>query len=469
MPDSLPLDTLQTLASGFFFFGVMFIVTLAIVIVIHELGHYIAARLCGVHIETFAFGFGKELFGFGGGPFKTRWSVCRYPLGGFVKLFGDVDPNNPLVWDHKNDCARTLSAEELEVSFCTKTVWQRIFVVAAGPAINIMLTFLIFLCTFTTYGQRSKWPVITAIAVDSPAHKAGIEIGDFLLEMDGKKIRRLEDIHDITWYENPPEPHTYKIRRDHNIISKTFSARRIVYTDKKGVPQEHGQTGMVRMGAVYIKDIKAVQNTPTEDKPEKARMLIAQNFDKIIQIALPFRDESKKEDFFMVSFPSDFNKHLNDPDDEDYDTAFFLDPEDQFFIRLNVIEAVQESLFSIKKMSVDSYKLVSVAYKGKTDEPVIGGIGKISEQTGKAAKDGLYDYIMFVAAFSLMIAFINLLPIPVLDGGFLVFLSYEAITGHPVSPRIQDIAMIIGLVLLGGIMIIANVSDLIAMLGGAHS
>ncbi len=457
----------QNAAENVFFYGFMFVVTLAVVIIVHEFGHYWAARKCGVHVEQFSFGFGKELFGFGGGDFKTRWSFCLFPLGGYVKLFGDVDVNDPIVWDHKNDCTRTLSEEELKHAFCTKSVWQRIFIVAAGPSINFLLAFTIFLLVFATYGQRSKPLIINGLAVDSPAYVAGIKTGDVFTEMDGKKIRRLEDVYDLTWYELPPKPHEYTILRGDQVVNIGFTARHIEYINKKGVAKSHGQTGMIRLNAIKFEEIVSVEGVPTEDQPDKTRELLLKSMDRDILIGLPFKKD--RIDDYIIHIPSAVNDHLSDPDHEYYNRVLLSDPDNQYFLRLSPLEACGRSLFLIQKIMVDGYKLISVAHKGLTDEPLLGGIGKISQHTARAAKAGFYDYIMFVAGFSLMIAVMNLLPIPVLDGGFLIFLAYEVIRGKPVPMRVQNIAMIIGLVILGGIMIIANVSDLISMLTDIES
>ncbi|MGH1403208.1 MAG: RIP metalloprotease RseP [Alphaproteobacteria bacterium] len=461
--DSSLSSLLHGIAEDLFLFGFMLIATLAIVIIIHEFGHYIAARLCGVFVEQFSFGFGKEIWGFGGKkPMTTRWSICAFPIGGFVKLFGDVDPNNPIVWDHDNNCARTLSQSELEYSFCTKPLWQRAMIVAAGPCINFFLFLLILTVTFTVYGQRSHRPIINALSVGTAAHEAGIEIGDIILEMDGTPIQRLSDVYDHTLHETPPQPHTYTILRNGKRIEKSFTARILTYTSKKGVEKEHGQTGMVRLGGMKLSKISYINDIDIAEQPEKARTIIIENFDTPLRIGFKFR-ESKVDEYIAI-FPQEHNEHLRDLDSEKKNKAFFMDPEDEFFIKTSAIVSLQRAMASFQSTIKSSYKLISVAYKGKTEQPVIGGIGRMSEQTAKAVKAGTYDYIMFIAMLSLMIGIINILPIPALDGGYLLFYIYEAIVGKPISPRIQDACLLIGLVFLMGIMIFANINDLLSLI-----
>ncbi len=462
---------LHVIAENLFLYGVMFIVTIAIVIVVHEFGHYLAAKLCGVHIEQFSFGFGKEILGIGGRKRNsslktTRWSICLLPIGGYVKLFGDVDVNDPQLWDSEVERARTLTDEELDVAFCTKSVWQRMFIVAAGPAINIVLTLCIFCSVFTLHGELSNPLVINQILVGAPADQANIKLGDQIINMDGKSLRRLDDLHDITMGEMPPKPHKYTIMRDGKLIDITFTARIAEYINRKGVAEKHGQTGMAYTRRIGLKYIKSVDGIGTNNAPGKARELIAERFGKVVTIDVAYRDEVSRgisgKDEFIAIIPAEYNTHFNNPQSDDYKNVHFVDVDRPFYLRIPIYEALTRSFSNIYRMTASSFKLIAVAYKGKTDEPVIGGIGKISEKTGDAVKGGIYDYMMFIAGFSFMIALVNLMPIPVLDGGFLIFLTYEALTGRPVSPRFQSIALIIGLVFLLGIMIIANITDFVS-------
>lgn len=464
-------DVLGSAMENIFLFGVMFIVSLSIVIMVHEFGHYIAARICGVHVEQFAFGFGKEIIGFQkAGEYRTRFSLCLFPLGGFVKLFGDVDPDNPIVWDKVNERERRLSDDELARSFCTKNVWKRIFIVAAGPCINILLTILIITATFTIHGRASLPVVVTAIAQGSAAHEAGIKINDTILEMDGKPLRSLNDVYAITWNENPPEEHTYKIIRNGQEIQISYAANHVKYTSKKGIVTEHGQTGMVRMAALLFEDMLSIDGRPIDNK-DKAKAFILQNFDKHLVIEVQYKEENT--DHFQVLFPKRYNSHLTniDPskDDTFSDRVFLGNPEENLFVKLGVIEAFVTSFRIMQGIVVGTYKLISVAHKGKTDEPVLGGVMKISQHSADAVQGGIYTYLLFLAGFSFVIAFINLLPIPVLDGGYLVFLFYEVIARKSLPTRVQEIAMIIGLVILVGIMILGNVSDLISLLSSIQS
>lgn len=466
----LDLSLLNLLAENFFFYVVMFVVTLAIVIILHEFGHYLAARVCGVHVQQFAMGFGPEIVGFGDsnpkeGRYQTRWSLCLFPIGGYVKLFGDVDRDNPVVWDKDDHCARRLSEEELNHAFCTKSVWKRIFIVFAGPAINILFTLVLLVSLYTFHGQSSQPVIINAVKVGSSAETAGIQIGDEILKMDGVSIRRLGDIYDITKAENPPQPHTYLINRDGRRLEITHTAAYVTYEDKKGVERQHGQTGMVRINAIKFEDVESFNGLDTINKPELARQFLTENMDQKIVLGLRIRSTSNRldQDYFNVIIPSEHNDHLSNPDHKLYNQVQLVDKNSSFFVRLPFLEAVQETGQFFVNSLVNSYKLMAALSQGKNEERVLGGVGTISKKTAEATQAGFYSYIVFIAVLSYMIGLINLLPIPVFDGGYLLFLFYEVVSGKPVSQKVQNIAIIFGLVFLLGIMIIANVGDVLLL------
>lgn len=452
-------------------FVFMVILTLAIVVLVHEWGHYLVARIFGVHVEEFAFGFGKEIVGFGGKG-KTRFSVRAFPLGGFVKLFGDADPNNPNIWDKEKEYVRPLTDEEKEISYCTKAAWKRFLIVAAGPSINVLLTLIIMISVFTIYGQKSHPNIINMIAVDSASDKAGIKIGDIIVAMDGKRNRRIEDVHSLTWREDPAVPHTYTILRNGEMLDITYTAKRLEYENVKGVELRHGQTGMLNLTSVsLVNDVLSINDKNVKGQLDKARELIIKNFDKeiIISIESYRKGEKGTGNPFITKFPAAYNAHIADPDHQQYNSANISDPDKKLLVKLPIIEAIRNSVVLLKDAVVNSCKALQATFKGKNDDPVVAGVGKISESVGNAVKAGAYDYVMMIAIFSFMIAVINILPIPALDGGHLVFLTYEIIRGKALSAQIQAIATTVGLVILLGIMVLANISDFLSFISNVSS
>lgn len=465
MQDIIDTELLAYIADNFFVYGTSLLFTLFIVVSLHEAGHYFAARLCGVRVEKFAFGFGHELFGFGGKNGNTRWSFCVIPLGGYIKIFGDVDPNNPQIYDKSMGRARPMRDYERLEAYYSKTVWQRMFIVFAGPLANLCLTVLIFVSVFTFYGERSKPVYINSILVGSNADKAGIEIGDQIISMDGERIRRLEDIYAKTWHEKPPRDHTYQIMRNGQELEITFAARYVVYEATNGVPMSHGQTGMSRIYGVELEDIIGV-NGVHYDHVDDVRQQIIQNFDQIVEIKAPFNGAADMDlpDSFRVVFSSQNNEHLLNPEDDSFNQAFVASSTERYYVKLGFMEAFASSFDKMKAGLVGTYQLLRATILGKNDSRMIAGVGKLSSHTGEAYQAGLYEFFMAIAVFSYMIAIVNLLPIPGLDGGHLLFLTIEKIIGRPVSQKIQSITLLMGLAFLWGIMIFANIGDVLLLL-----
>lgn len=445
---------------GSFFYVLIPLVSLMLVIVIHELGHYGVARYFGVRIEKFSFGFGRELIGKTDRN-GTRWSWSLWPLGGFVKIFGDVDPDDPYVWSELEKRRLPMTEEQKSVAFCYKPVWQRVLIVLAGPVFNFLFFILILFALFTLWGESYTPPVVNAMDINAPAYEGGVRLGDTVLDIDGTPIYSWFEVHVRTYYEEPRE-RQFKILRDGEVVNIALMPEVENYVDKKGISRAHGRVGMVHLKGVKFEDVKAVNGVNTEGKPETVRDMLSGLMDQDVTVAFRFRE--KDNDYFITRFPSVYNRHLEDPDHRHYDKIFVGDPDKNYYKPRSIGDAVDVIVFKTQKFFDESFKLVSVVLKGKTEQPAIGGVSKIAEFSGDSAKNGLYSFIVFLAFFSLIIGFMNLMPIPLLDGGYLMFLGYEALAGKPLSQRVQDMAIIIGLVILGGIMIFANVSDLVRLL-----
>ncbi len=166
----------------------IFIAVLTIVVFIHELGHFLVARWCGVTVKAFSIGFGPEIFGFND-KHGTRWRFAWIPLGGYVKFMDDENAASK----PSPDALRKMTPEERAGSFHAKPVWQRSAVVAAGPIANFILAIAIFAGLNLAVGVRDRQPVIDAVVADLPAARAGVMQGDIIKTIDGRGIETLED------------------------------------------------------------------------------------------------------------------------------------------------------------------------------------------------------------------------------------------------------------------------------------
>lgn len=445
---------------GAFYYVLIPLLSLMLVIVVHEMGHYMVARRFGVRIDKFSFGFGREIIGRTDRR-GTRWSLSLWPLGGFVKIFGDVDPDDPLVWSEEEKRRIPMTRDQRDVAFCFKPIWQRALIILAGPLFNFVFFMLVLFTLFISWGEDYVPPIVNALDIHAAGYESGIKLGDKIVEIDGAPIRRWFEIHIRTYYDEPRE-RMFKILRDGEFITLPLTPKAEHYTDKKGVERAHGRAGVVHFKGIKLKEIASVNGVETQDQPEKVRELLKNLLDQDVIVGIQFRED--RADEFLLRFPSIHNKHLDHPEDDLYDIVYVSDPDKRHYLRHSPAVAVEAIIFKTYKFFDESIKLIGVVLKGKTEQPAIGGVTKIAEFSGDSAKSGIYSFIVFLAYFSLIIGFMNLMPIPLLDGGYLVFLGYEALVGKPLSQRVQDMAIIIGLVFLGGIMIFANVSDLVRLL-----
>ena len=176
-----------------------FVVVLSVLVFVHEWGHYIVARLCGVKVETFSIGFGKEIFGWTDKT-GTRWKVSWVPLGGYVQMFGDVDPASGQHADgvKEGETVRPFSDAEKKVAFYTQHVGKRSAIVVAGPMINFLFAIFIMTALFAIEGQPYIPPIAASVMEGSAAEKAGIKPDDKVIAVDGQKIEKFQDLVELT-------------------------------------------------------------------------------------------------------------------------------------------------------------------------------------------------------------------------------------------------------------------------------
>ncbi len=355
-----------------------YVVILTILVFVHEFGHFIVGRWCGVKVNVFAIGFGPELFGFTDKK-NTRWKFCAIPLGGYVKFAGDA--NGASMPD-----SSTLSAmdqEERDGSLFFKPVWKRALIVAAGPIANFILAIALFAGLFYVRGLPILQPVIGIVKVGSPAEAGGLKFGDRILRIDGALINSFEDLVS-TVSINSNNPLKFNVEREGQDIALTITPQLVERSTNLGVDR-HGQ-----IGAQSTQDAK-------------------------------------------------------------YFTVKSLTPVEA------VIYGAQKSWFIIDRTV--RYFGGLIAGREKADQ-ISGPIG-IAHVTGEMAKDGLPSLIFLAAVISVSLGFFNLLPVPILDGGHLVYFLVEAIRRRPLSLGVQEFGFRIGMGLLAMLILFATYNDLV--------
>jgi regulator of sigma E protease len=352
-----------------------FIAILSVLIFVHEYGHFWVARRCGVFVEIFSIGFGRELFGWHD-RHGTRWRVAILPLGGYVRMRGDADESSA-----PDDAAvARMTPAERAMAFPAQPVLSRMAIVAAGPAANVLFAIVVMAITFMWVGQSYTPPVVGEVLADSPASTAGLKTGDRFLRLDGSNVQRFEDLQRIVSL-HPGETMMAEIERDQQILQIALTPERIERPDSFGNPQAFGRIGVARTG------YEVMHHDPLSA----------------------------------------------------------------------TVEAVHQS-WVLTKTIVD---VISQIITGARPANEIGGVARIAHMSGEVTQIGFTAVLHFMVLLSLNLALINLLPVPMLDGGHLLFFVIEALRGKPLPEKVRDAGLRIGFGLVIALMVFASWNDLV--------
>jgi regulator of sigma E protease len=352
-----------------------FIAILSVLVFIHEYGHFWVARRCGVFVEIFSIGFGRELFHWYDRR-GTRWRVAVLPLGGYVRMRGDADASSA----PDEAAVRAMTPEDRATSFPCQPVLNRIAIVAAGPAANLLFAIVVMAVTFMTIGQSFTPPVVGEVIADSPAASAGLMPGDRFVEVNGESVQRFEDLQRIVALR-PGEPLSAEINRAGETLILTLTPERVEQEDRHGNMQAIGRIGVTRTGYEQVR---------------------------------------------------------HDP-----------------------LTAVAESFRQTWALVGTIFDVVGQIIAGDRPANEIGGVARIAEMSGEVAQHGLIATLNFMVLLSINLALINLLPVPMLDGGHLVFFFIEAIRGKPLSEKVRETGLRFGFGLVIALMIFASWNDLV--------
>lgn len=372
-------------------YGGPFVLVISVLVFVHEWGHYIVARWCGVKVEKFSIGFGPEIFGWTD-RHGTRWKFSWIPLGGYVQMFGDSDPASGHPSDEvydENGKIRKMTKAEKKVAFYTQDLWKRSAIVFAGPAINYIFAILLLTGLFMTHGQPYTPPIAATLIEGAPAELAGIQPDDKIIAINGEKMKRFEDLVRVT-----------------SVNLDTPMEVRLLRANGDGTWDEDSPITLMV--------------TPTVHEVED-------NFG--------FRHEIGRIGIFSPSGQSGLEKH-------------------------NVFTAFGASVSESWRLTVLTLKGVWQMISGTRNAEELGGILRMGAYAGEFAQAGIISFITFAALLSINLGLINLFPIPLLDGGHLVFYAFEAVKGKPLPAKVQEYALRTGLVMVLGIMLFATWNDL---------
>jgi len=441
-----------------------FIIVLGVLIFFHEFGHFLVARLFGVGVEKFSLGFGPRLIGKKIGI--TDYRLSAIPLGGYVKMVGE-EPD------------AEIDPADLSLSFTHKPVFQRILIVAAGPAFNLLLAIVIFFVSFSITGIDDIKPVIRQVQKDSVAQKAGLQVQDRIVSIDDSGI---DAWYDINAALADSQGKTLRIGVVRNDAVLNIDVKPEL---KQGLDLLGDSISYYDLGISALPELKAIIGDLSPGFPaEKADLKTG---DQIIAInGIPIDSWRQMQsiisssggaeltisirragEVFEVNLTPQFvedKNHLGQVEKR-YLIGISNQPmdipqADLVTKRLNPIKAAVESLKRTYSICALMIRSVVKMIDGSIPKENLGGPIMIAKLAGDQAKQGIDKLIQFIAFISINLAILNLLPIPVLDGGHLLFFTIEGIKGRPVNLKVREVAQQVGLFILILLMILVFYNDI---------
>jgi regulator of sigma E protease len=437
-----------------------FLVTLAILIVFHEFGHYAVARLAGVKVLRFSVGFGKVVAR-RTDRHGTEWALAAIPLGGYVKMLDEREA--------------PVASEQLDQTFNRKSLGARSAIVAAGPLANFLLAIVLFWALF-----MSGVPILKAVlgepAAGTPAAVAGMQSGERVTAVNGEPVESFQDLH---W-----------LALKHALTTSSLSIETV---DAEGVPQSRTLLVPERTASFEQSPLRGLglerylpplapelaQLTPggvaeraglqpgdrilaIDDRPvsqwDEVVAMVRQSPD----IRLRFQVQRQDRVFEYAVLPEAVGAAGQTSGRigaaPKIDPALFAPYQDE--ARYGPIESFTRALDRTWELSIFSLRMLGRMLIGEASLKNLSGPITIADYAGQSAESGLTSFIAFLALVSVSLGVLNLLPVPLLDGGHLLYYFAEFLTGKPVPDRVQEIGQRIGIGLLGLLMFFAIFNDL---------
>jgi regulator of sigma E protease len=454
------MNLLHTLAS--------FVVALGILIVVHEYGHYLAARICNVKVLCFSVGFGRPLLVWRRGRDATEWILAAVPFGGYVKMLDEREG--------------PVAAAERERAFNRQNVWRRIFIVVAGPVFNLLFAIAVYAGLFL-YGLPEPRPIVGEPAAGTFAHAAGLRAGDTVRSVGGEPI--------ATWQELRWRVIQGALQREALLLEvsnerEAIAQRKLDLTSFPAADFEGD--ALERIGLrLYRPPLVPVFGTIVPLSPaERAGLKVG---DRVVEAggkAIAYWEELVQAIRARPGAPLRLSIERNGerialevvPDTVNVGSvqigrigAAPRVPEshaDRILVRVNYgpLGALAKACSKTADIALFSLKMLGRMLIGEVSWKHLSGPVTIADYAGQSAQMGWLSYVTFLALISISLAVLNLLPIPLLDGGHLLYYAVEIIRGSPVSERAMELGQRVGLALLLLMMAFAFYNDLNRLFSG---
>jgi regulator of sigma E protease len=444
-----------------------FVLTLAILVVIHEYGHFAVARWCGVRVLRFSVGFGKVIAR-RQGKHGTEWALSAIPLGGYVKMLDEREGE--------------VAAEDLPYAFNRKPVLQRMAIVVAGPLANLILAILLYWALFV-HGVTVLKPIVAAPPAGTPAALAGLNGGDTVVTVNGQAVEDWQGLH---WEVLKQGLRDGQVAIETRARDGSLAFRQL---DLAGIELADGDNDpMARIGLKrYLPEFAARIGETLPNSPAAQAGLrgddtvlaidgqaVAKWEDMVAMVRasperpLRFRIERAGQPIELTITPEaaqDQGQSIGrigaTPRVDEAQLALLRDE-----VRFGPVEAMKRALYRTWDLSTFSLEMMGRLVTGQASLKNISGPVTIADYAGRSAEAGLTSFIAFLALISVSLAVLNLLPIPLLDGGHLLYYFAEFLTGRPVPDAVQETGQKIGAALLAALMFFALYNDLQRLLAG---
>jgi regulator of sigma E protease len=428
------------------------IIVLGVMILVHEWGHFIVARMCGVRVDVFSVGMGPRIWGFHRGP--TDYRVSALPIGGYVRMAGE-NPTDE----------RTGDPDE----FLSKPRWQRALIILAGPTMNILMALVIAIGMFWAGGQpvpafmKSK-PVVSWVLKDTPAAQAGIQPGDVLLAINGKRVHTWNDVVWKSMFFTPNETLPVLVQNDsHQAALQVHTSQAAGQADLFGYPVEEVTIGSLLPGAPAEKDgLKPGDRILAVDGSRYiSREMISEDVAESDGKPVPIIIERGGQTLHLVLHPVYGN----------------LEGQKRWYVGMTFSSPVVPATFGTAVQAGVRYNvmltaaivnMVAMLVEHKAKLKQLSGPVGIAKVSGEAAREGLAPFMLIMAIVSLNLGILNLLPIPILDGWHILTLGVEGTIRRDLSMAVKERALQVGLIFLLLLILIVTYNDVLKLITPPH-
>ncbi|WP_136417327.1 RIP metalloprotease RseP [Herbaspirillum sp. ST 5-3] len=447
---------------------IAFLVALGVLVMVHELGHYWVARWCGVKVLRFSIGMGRIVYSRRIGPDQTEWALSALPFGGYVKML-----------DAREQDLSNLPAEDLKREFTRQPVLKRIAIVAAGPLANFLLAIAVFAGLYT-YGVPEPTTRVRAVPEKSAAYQAGLRGGELITSVNGDRVRVWSDLRwKLMQLAIEKTPAQLEVQRPNPAVSSgNVSGNVTVRLDGLSTEDLEGDF-LSKLGI----DLARPPATLAKIMPDGPAMNAGlREGDRVLEVngrpivdglafvelvrssagrQLDLRVLRKGEEFHIAITPESYSK--NNQIYGRIKVEVPLAPE-MVIASESPLPAVAKAIRKTWDTSALTLKMLGKMVVGEVSWKNITGPITIADYAGQTARIGVISYLTFIAFISISLGVMNLLPIPVLDGGLLLYYSLELLTGRAIPERFGELAQRAGVGILMTLMAVAIFNDIVRLM-----